>query len=253
MDFETKGEAVDGTWFDYNWVWIGTALGCVLAAVLLFTDKLRSNTEVPRRRDLYWLGWACSLAYFIHNIEEYGISAMGATYAFPDTIANLAGMLGGSGDVPAIFFTVVHVSMVWIAFPLLAFWGKKRPLASLVLASMLFMNAVTHAMPLVIGVGYTAGAVSAIVLFFPLTIWMFVLAFGKNGTYSARALLAVLGVGIAVHAVLMGSVLLFVLRASYPASVLVGIQFANAALLVGLGWIVAKSDIGRRALPKAAR
>lgn len=238
---------METTWFDMNWVWIGSCLGLVLAFFLLFTNKLRSNLETPRYKDLYWLGWACSLAYFIHNFEEYGIDITGMQYGFSASIERLAGMLGGSGDVPALFFTMVNVSMVWIAFPLLAAMGKKRPLASLVLASMLLVNAVTHTAPFIIGVGYTSGAVSAMVLFYPLVIWMFVLSVGKaKGKLPGTSLLAAIGIGVLCHVVLMGSVILFVLRGAYSGEVLVAIQVFNAALLVGLGWLASNSKLGLR-------
>lgn len=236
---------MEAAWFDMNWVWIGSCLGLVLAFFLFFTNKLRSNLDVPRYKDLYWLGWACSLAYFIHNFEEYGIDITGMHYGFPATIERLSGMLGGSGDVPALFFTVVNVSMVWIAFPLLAAMGKKHPLTSLVLASMLLVNAITHTMPLIIGVGYTSGAVSAIALFYPLVIWMFVLSVGEGkGKLPVRSLLVAIGIGVLCHIVLMGSVLLYVLRGAYDGEVLVAIQVLNAALLVGLGWLAGRSKLG---------
>lgn len=235
---------MDATWFDMNWVWIGTCLMFVLAFFLFFTNKLRSNTSIPRHKDIYWLGWACSLAYFIHNIEEYGIDITGTTYGFPATIDRLATMLGGSGEVPALFFTAVNVSMVWIAFPLLAYMGKKKPIASLTLASMLFINAITHAMPLIIGVGYTSGAATAIVVFLPLTIYIFASNIGKaKGKLPAKSLLAALGIALFAHIVLMGSVLLFTLKAAFSASVLVATQVVNAILLVLLGWLAGKSKL----------
>lgn len=238
---------METTWFDMNWVWIGSCLGLVLAFFLFFTNKLRSNLETPRYKDLYWLGWACSLAYFIHNFEEYGIDITGMQYGFPATLERLAGMLGGSGDVPALFFTMVNVSMVWIALPLLAAMGKKRPLASLIPASILLVNAVTHTAPFVIGVGYTSGAASAIVLFYPLAIWTFVLSVGKaKGKLPGTSLLATIGIGVLSHVVLMGSVILFMLRGAYSGEVLVAIQAFNAVLLVGLGWLAGNSKLGLR-------
>lgn len=238
---------MDASWFDYNWVWIGSCIGIVLACLLFFTSRLRSSLEIKRRDDLYWLGWACSLAYFVHNFEEYGFDVMGVRYGFPDTIERLSGMLGGSGDVPALFFTVVNVSLVWVAMPILAYAGKKRPLTSLVVASVLFINAITHTAPLIIGVGYTSGAASAIVIFYPLSIWMFAKFVGRaRGKLSAKALFVALGVGLLAHVVLMGSVMLFLVVHAIGGTALVAIQVVNAVLYAGLGLIAGKSKIGIR-------
>jgi hypothetical protein len=69
--------------FAFTFVWPYMGLGAALLLVLLLsTDALRSDLTVSRWRDIVWLAWAGTLAYLIHQFEEHGIDAEGATYAF---------------------------------------------------------------------------------------------------------------------------------------------------------------------------
>ena len=67
--------------FAFYLVWPYMGLGAaLLLALLLSTDALRSDLTVSRWRDLVWLAWLGTLAYLIHQFEEHGIDAEGATY-----------------------------------------------------------------------------------------------------------------------------------------------------------------------------
>ena len=69
--------------FSFYLVWPYMGLGAaLLLALLLATDALRSDLAVSRWQDLVWLAWLGTLAYLIHQFEEHGIDAQGATYAF---------------------------------------------------------------------------------------------------------------------------------------------------------------------------
>ena len=69
--------------FSFTYVWPYMGLGAaLLVALLLTTDALRSDLTVSRWQDLVWLAWLGMLAYLIHQFEEHGIDALGATYAF---------------------------------------------------------------------------------------------------------------------------------------------------------------------------
>jgi hypothetical protein len=69
--------------FSFTYVWPYMGLGAaLLLALLLATDALRSDRTVSRWHDLVWLAWLGTLAYLIHQFEEHGIDALGATYAF---------------------------------------------------------------------------------------------------------------------------------------------------------------------------
>lgn len=237
-------------WFGANWVWVGAVLACVLAVLLFFTDVLRSDVSKPRYKDLYWLGWACSFAYFIHNIEEYGVDLHGQSFGFPKTMvefaSNVVGIDMGAVSIPVAYFVAVNISMVWIAFPLLAAMGRKRPMASLILASALFVNGLMHATLWFAGT-YTSGALTSVVLFLPITIWTFVLAIGKaSGKFAVSTLLVSLLIGgVIMHAILIISSAAYVKAGAISFGTLVLIQVLNAVLLIALSWFVSGTRLGK--------
>ncbi len=70
--------------FAFTYVWPYMGLGAaLLLALLLCTDALRSDLTVSRGRDLgvARLGGHAG-PYLIHQFEEHGVDALGATYAF---------------------------------------------------------------------------------------------------------------------------------------------------------------------------
>jgi hypothetical protein len=90
-------------------------------------------------------------------------------------------------------------------------------------------------MPLVGGVGYGAGTLSAIVIFIPLSIWLIRTCFGPGRMrYGALALL-VAG-GIIFHAILTAPMMLF-LKGHMGTSLMVMLQVANPFLLILILWL----------------
>ena len=100
--------------FAFVWPWIGLGAAGLLL-ILLTTNALRADHPVTRWRDMTWLTWAAVCAYLVHQVEEHGIDAEGATYAFR---GSLCAMLGFANPqvcaVPHPFITAVNVSAVWV-------------------------------------------------------------------------------------------------------------------------------------------
>ncbi|MGI6230858.1 MAG: HXXEE domain-containing protein [Tractidigestivibacter sp.] len=134
-----------------------------------------------------------------------------------------------------------------IAFPLLASMGRRRPMASLVLASSLFVNGLMHAILWIAGT-YTAGALTSVCLFLPLPIWILSHSIGSDQErFPVAALVASLLIGgVLMHAVLIASTAAYVKAGAIGFEALVAIQLINASLLVSLGWIVSGTRLGRR-------
>ena len=97
-------------------------LGAALLLVLLLsTDALRSDLTVSRWRDIVWLAWAGTLAYLIHQFEEHGIDAEGATYAFRSEMCRNFGFPDiQTCPVPFVAEIVYHAIMIGTALAFVA-------------------------------------------------------------------------------------------------------------------------------------
>src|SRR5215471_12433318 len=103
-----------------GWPWIGLALAAALT-VLLFCVG-------PRFRDLSWLAWLTVPVYLVHQFEEHGIDLLGRHYAFRDALCQVLHYgVGDACPIPVSFITAVNLSLVWIAMPLGAWLGRRRP------------------------------------------------------------------------------------------------------------------------------
>lgn len=226
------------TWsrFDLVWPWIGLAGAAGLLVPLLATRRLQMPGAGSRWRDPVWLAWLSVAAYLVHQVEEYGVDALGRAHAFPDVFCATLGQPPFPGCiVPPILFPAVNVSLVWIVGPALAVLARRRPLVGMGIFAVMAVNAVVHVVPLIIGRGYTPGMATALLVFAPLCVWIGHACFGPGRLFSRRDLALMLALGVVAHAVLMGSVLAFV-RGLIGETALVALQFANAAVLPAVLW-----------------
>jgi len=207
--------------FAFVWPWIGLGAAGLLL-ILLTTNALRSDRSVTRWRDMTWLTWAATCAYLVHQFEEHGIDAQGTAYAFRGTMCAQLGL----GDpktctVPYSFITVVNVCLVWVAGPLSALLAARWPVIGLSLFAVPFANLVPHVVPAVMTSTYNPGLVTAMTRYH--------LGF--------RAVLATVVAGLALHVIMVGSLLGY-LRGSIGLDVLLAIQIVNpllSALIVIVG------------------
>lgn len=218
--------------FAFTFVWPYMGLGAaLLLALLLTTNALRSDLTVSRWRDLVWLAWAGTLAYLIHQFEEHGIDAEGATYAFRSEMCRNFGFPDVQAcPVPFSFVTAVNISVVWVFGPTAALLGRRRPELALAFFSVPFVNAFMHVGPAVMQHGYNAGLLSGIVVFVPLSLWVFHIALSRY-RLGWRAVVATIVAGIIYHAIMIGSALAFV-AGHMDVLVLDAIQVINPALIL---------------------
>lgn len=236
-------------WFDLAFPWIGGVAAIVLLGLLFGTNLLRAESTSSRWRDPVWLSWMGSAAYLLHNVEEYGIDLQGQVHAFPAALCTGLGLRAYPDcPVPAAFFTAVNISLIWVVAPLAAMLSRRRPLVGLSLYGIIFVNGLVHVLPaLLLGKGYNAGLLSAAGIFLPLSAWVAYACFG-SGRLSYRALGILLFSGILVHVVLLGSMMLF-LHGVISGAVLIGVQIANAALVLAVPWIAETRWEGALARP----
>jgi hypothetical protein len=230
------------SWIDLNFPWVGS-IGAVILLLLLFsTDCLRSDLGRSRWRDRAWLSWLAVAIYLIHNVEEYGVDLLGRFHAFPNSMCYQLGLSPyPSCPISAPFFLAVNLPLFWVGAPIAAFIGRRHPILGLSLYGIIFVNALTH-IGSALHSGYNPGVLTSIVLFLPISFWVARVCFGKQGLPYAT-LAFIVADGMLLHAVLMGSTILF-LHADIGPSLLPAIQILNAVLFFLLAWLAEGWDKG---------
>lgn len=192
-------------WFMTVWPWMGLGAAIVLLILLLATNWLRSDTSVSRWHDLTWIAWLATVAYMLHNVEEYGIDFIGATLSFPDLMSGIMGSTPESG-----FFLAVNLSLVWVMGPVAAILSRKYPAMAFGMIGIQAINLLTH-IPGAIAMGtIKAGFVTAVVIFLPMVTWAFVGLTGSKATMRRSILWAYIGFGALYHVALFGTVPMYV-------------------------------------------
>lgn len=194
--------------FGHDWPWIGLGAGNVLF-VLLWTDALRSDRAVSRWRDIGWLTWAASCAYFLHQFEEHGINVQGGVYGFRTALCAQLGFADANTcPVPIAFITAVNVPL-WVAGPLAALLAPRWPVIGLSFFAILAVNIFGHVLPALTPPSYNPGLVTALALCLPLSLCAFAAAITRYHL-GIRAVLATLFAGAVLQAILIGSLMSFV-------------------------------------------
>ncbi len=218
--------------FGRDWPWIGAAAALGMLILLFGTTLLQADPARSRWRDRTWLAWAAMFLYLVHNVEEYGVDAMGRHYEFPSTLAET--FPKAVADPPNAFYLAVNLSLFWLAAPLAALLAKRHPLVGLATCSVMAINLLTH-VGAFFAAGYNPGLVTAVTLFLPMTAWVAFALFGE-GRMSWKGFGVVLFAGVVLHVVLMASIQLLV-HGMLPARVAVWVQVLNAALMLFVLWM----------------
>lgn len=203
---------------DAYWPYLGLLISCFVSSLLVSNP---SKLGVRREYDSRYFVWIALVVYMVHQVEEYGLDALGRTRAFPGALCKQLGLPGPPDcPIPNSFYTAVNVGSVWgigLLGVLLAYDGSGRGLA---LFGLEAVNAAIHLMGGIKERLYNPGLATALVLFIPISVYAF-----KRARRRSDVALAI-AIGILVHAVLMGSLMGY-LRGYYGQWVLVTIQVAN--------------------------
>ncbi len=227
-------------WYETIWPWVGLGGAIVLIILLFFTDVLRTDTSKSRWKDIGWIAWLCTAAYLIHNVEEYGIDIYGNLFSFPNCFQSI--MVGNGVVMPGAFYMAINIPAFWIVFPLVAVFSRKHNWTAPVLAAALFINGISHMIPLFVGVGYTPGTLTGIILFLPISIWTGIEFFGK-GKMQYKWMITCLLIFVVGSGILMGSAKLYIYGYISTAAVVI-LQALNGPICCLLTWLMSKVNHG---------
>ena len=212
-----------------GWPWTGLGIAAVLLTLLLFTGLYRSNTRLPRFQDLGWLAWLAIPLYQLHQFEEHGIDLLGRHYAFREAVCSLLGFPDiFTCPVPVSFITAVNLGTVWAGILLSASLGRRRPLVALSAYATPFVNGVIHTIPAIVRLQYNPGLGTAIVLFLPVSIWVFRTALRQRAV-AFRGVARVVAAGVVLHIVMIGSLFAFI-HGAIGEALLAVIQVVNGVV-----------------------
>ncbi len=230
------------SWIDLSFPWIGSVAAAVLLALLFLTHRLRSDLDQSCWKDRVWLSWLAVAMYLIHNAEEYGTDLLGRSNAFPNSMCSLLGLAPFPAcPIPTPFFLAVNLPLFWVGAPIAAFMSRRQPILGLSLYGIIFINALTH-LGSAMRSGYNPGVLTSLVIFLPISFWVARVCFGKQGLpYGALAF--VVADGVLLHAILIGTTMLFLGGVIGP-SLLIAIQIVNAMLFFLLGRLAGRWHSG---------
>jgi hypothetical protein len=217
-----------------GWPWLGLVLGCVGLVVLL--AQRRPGAWSERWRDPDWLLWLPLPIYMLHQFEEHGVDLLGRSYAFRAALCETIGWSGALADCPATewFVLAVNPGTVWIAGVAAGVFGARRAMIGAATLGIPAINTIAHVVSAVRTHAYNPGLATALVLFVPMCVWIF-RALVQRGLLTPIRVAAAMVSGVALHAVLIGSLVLH-MRGLIGEPLLVITQFANGFLPIGVGW-----------------
>lgn len=232
---------------DTGWPWVGIAIAPILLVLLFFTDVLRGDRSHPRWQDPVWLAWLVLPVYMVHQFEEHGIDLLGRPYAFRAAMCGILGFASpDSCPIPDAFLTGVNLAAVWGAALVSAIAGRSRPMLAAVIWGVPIVNGVTHIVPAIFQQRYNPGVLTAVVLFLPLGVYA-LRTFLSEPSIGRNGAVRVLATGVILHAVLMGSLVLFV-RGMIGTGLLIAVNIGNAAVPA----VVASAGRAPRAVARRA-
>ncbi|MEL6436713.1 MAG: HXXEE domain-containing protein [Pseudomonadota bacterium] len=150
-----------------HWMKVGTFMAPFL---ILIAVTFTSDGVVPlNARAMAVLLW---VAYIVHQFEEHWIDLYGRSYAFKpylnDFLSNLLGQTGGAEILSDASVFVINTSLVWLVGALAVWRGSGHIFATLCMAAIVVVNAISHIAAGVASQTYNPGLLTAIAVFVPL-------------------------------------------------------------------------------------
>ncbi len=187
----------------HGWPFVGLVaalgiLGWVVWSTRATPDRLQSPAFVL---GLLWP------MYLLHQFEEHGIDLFGRRYAFLESLCRTLGHSTTEGcpaDAPFLF--VVNVVACQVAFAVTEGTRVARPLVSTFGWSIPLVNAFAHLGGAVRERAYNPGLATSLALFLPLAALVVVTGLRAKVLKPVHVPMLI-GAGVVVHAVLMGSLL----------------------------------------------
>lgn len=217
----------------YGWPWLALGVGVLLSLYLGLAP--RPAGAPPRLRDPTWLLQIGLPIYMIHQFEEHGRDVFGRLYPFLAAFCRTLGHpdLATCPADPA-FLLAVNVGAVWIAFASGALAGPRRALVGAAALGIPLVNTVMHVGPALATWTYNPGVVTAVLLLLPLAV-LGLRGLAGAGLLDRPRIAAVVGVGVALHACLLASLVGFERGfISHAALLAVQVALGFVPLAVGL-------------------
>ncbi|WP_092021572.1 HXXEE domain-containing protein [Bradyrhizobium sp. OK095] len=228
------------TWLDLAWPWIGLCAAAILLFLLFATDRLRTKACASRWHDPGWLSWLAPATYMIHQLEEYGIDALGVRFAFPDLLCTSVGMPPYPGcSLPEALFISINIPAIWIAGLICALLSRRHPFVGLGLYAIHFTNSLSHLGVAVRSGSYNPGALTAALILLPVSLWVAHACFVR-GSMRPRGIAILILAGTLLSVILLGSVNLFA-KGYLSATALLIIQILNPLCVILMPWFFEKS------------
>lgn len=173
--------------------------------------------------------------YLLHQFEEHGFDVHGVRYAFLGSLCHTLGFDVARCPADEAFIFAVNVIACPLAFVLPYVFRRTRPLLALVPWGVPFVNAVSHLVTALREGALNPGVVTSVVLFLPLTLWVFRVSVQRGVARRGHLALVVLS-GVALHAVLLGSMRLAV-QGLVGSTGLFVINAVNGLVPLAIGWL----------------
>jgi hypothetical protein len=191
----------------FDWPYLGLGLAAALVAWIALEPR-------PAGAGSRWRDPASVLPllwpmYLVHQFEEHGVDALGRHYAFLGELCTTLGF-GGShagcpGD-PAFIFAVNAVGCQ-LTFAIALWFRRRNPLVAACAWGVALVNAATHIAGAFVHRAYNPGLLTSVVLFAPMCAWMLRTVI-RAGVVQPRQVPRIVGAGLALHGVLIASLLL---------------------------------------------
>jgi hypothetical protein len=189
-----------------DWPFFGLVVG-VLGIVALVAWP-RPPGALSRWRDPAWLVCLMLPVYMVHQFEEHGIDLFGRRYHLINDLCRTLGHseLAGCPVSPALLFAVNCGGGVWIPALIAIAWRRRNVMVGACTLGIPLVNVAAHIESTVARGAYNSGLATALVLFVPMCAWT-LKQLWSGGILDGKRLAAVVASGVAVHALLMGSVI----------------------------------------------
>ncbi|MEO0919079.1 MAG: HXXEE domain-containing protein [Pseudomonadota bacterium] len=187
-----------------HWMQVGTFMAPFLVLVAL------SFSNTSTRLDARGVSLVLLVAYIIHQFEEHWIDIYGRTYAFKPNLNEFLSGLLGRPDVQEFMSDmsvfVINTSLVWLVGALAIWRGGKHVFATLCMASIVVLNAISHIGAALIAGSYNPGLLTGVVLFLPVGIGAYVWL-GRISKPPLMIIAASLAWGLIAHVLMISGVL----------------------------------------------
>ena len=193
--------------FDH-WMKIGT----FMAPFLLFLVFAGRDVDTSVHADTRFLSVLMLVFYIIHQFEEHWIDVFGNIYAFQGYLNDTLRKLLGTVDPNIILITktdifVINTSLVWLVASLAILSAPKTTFPALCMASIIFINALSHIISGLRDLSYNPGLATSVLVFLPFAIWFYRSVLERHITNRKQILLA-LGWAFIGHAILIAGLIL---------------------------------------------